>query len=156
LKLECYKSSNDNRYYVPTFVYSKQLELTLKINFLVDTGASATLLSWNDVPYATLKTNLQENRTFTGMGGSFKAFLLPECSLSFYADNGIYNLVVGDLSLSNYLTVDGRLCPATSSALGIDILNKFDISYSDDLERLFLTRNIHDNLKNNENQLRGC
>ena len=45
------------------------------------------------------------------MGGSFKAFILPECSLFFYANTGIYNLTVGDLGLSNYLTVDGRLCP---------------------------------------------
>jgi hypothetical protein len=118
------------------------MDLVLKINFLVDTGASRTLLSWNEVPYATLKTNLPEDRTYTGMGGSFKAFLLPECSLSFYADSGIYNLVVGDLSLSNYLTVDGRLCPAASSTLGIDILNKFDISFSNDLERVFLKRSI--------------
>jgi hypothetical protein len=142
LKLECYKCYNDNRYYLPKFVYSKQLALFLKINFLVDTGASTTLLSWNEVPYATLRTNLREHRTYTGMGGSFKAFLLPECSLFFYANNGIYNLVVGDLSLSNYLTVDGRLCPHVASVLGIDILNKFDISFSDDLERLFLTQNI--------------
>jgi hypothetical protein len=73
----------------------------------VDTGSSATLLSWNEVPYATLKTNLREDRVFTGMGGSFKAFILPECSLFFYANTGIHNLAVGDLGLSNYLTVDG-------------------------------------------------
>ena len=107
----------------------------------MDTGSSTTLLSWNEVPYATLKTNLREDRVFTGMGGSFKAFILPECSLFFYADTGIHNLAVGDLGLSNYLTVDGRLCPAVPSVLGIDILNKFDISYSDDLEKLFLTQN---------------
>jgi hypothetical protein len=52
----------------------------------------------------------------------------------------VHNLVIGDLGLSNYLTVDGRLCPAVPSVLGIDILNKFDITYSDDSERLFLTR----------------
>jgi hypothetical protein len=34
------------------------------------------------------------------------------------------------------------LCPHVASVLGIDILNKFDISFSDDLERLFLTQNI--------------
>jgi hypothetical protein len=106
----------------------------------VDTGSSTTLLSWNEVPYATLKTNLKEDRVLTGTGGSFKAFILPECSLFFYANNGIHNLAVGDLGLSNYLTVDGRLCPAVPSVLGINILNKFDISYSDDLERLLLTQ----------------
>ena len=106
----------------------------------MDTGSSTTLLSWNEVPYATLKTNLREDRVFTGMGGSFKAFILPECSLFFYADTGMHNLDIGDLGLSNYLTVDGRLCPAFPSVLGIDILNKFDISYSDDLGTLFLTR----------------
>jgi hypothetical protein len=108
----------------------------------VDTGASRTLLSWNDVPYTTLKTNLHEDRIYTGMGGSFKAFLLPECSLFFYANTGIYNLVVDDLGLSNYLTVDGRLCPHVASVLGIDILNKFDISFSNDLERVFLKRSV--------------
>jgi hypothetical protein len=142
LYIECYKNSNDNRYYVPAFVHSKQIDLVLKINFLVDTGASVTLLSWNEVPYEILNTNLREDRMYTGMGGSFKAFLLPECSLFFYANTGIYNLVVGDLSLSNYLTVDGRLCPHVASVLGIDILNKFDISFSNDLERVFLKRSV--------------
>ena len=107
----------------------------------MDTGSSTTLLSWSEVPYATLKTNLREDRVFTGMGGSLKAFILPECSLFFYANTGIHSLVAGDLGLSNYLTVDGRLCPAVPSVLGVDILNKFDISYSEDLEKLFLTQN---------------
>jgi hypothetical protein len=140
LYIECYQDFNDKRYYVPAFVLSKQLESFFKINFLVDTGSPTTLLSWNEVPYATLRTNLREDRIYTGMGGSFKAFILPECSLFFYANTGIYDLVVGDLGLSNYLTVDGRLCPPVASVLGIDILNKFGISFSDDLERLFLTR----------------
>jgi hypothetical protein len=74
------------------------------------------------------------------MGGSVKAFILSQCSLLLYADIGTYNLAVGELDLSNYLTVDGRLCPPVASVLGIDILNKFNISFSDDLERLFLTR----------------
>ena len=30
-------------------VLSNQLELVFKINFLVDTGASTTILSWNEV-----------------------------------------------------------------------------------------------------------
>jgi hypothetical protein len=141
LHIECYQCFNDKRYYVPAYVFSKQLDFVLKINFLVDTGSSTTLLSWNEVPYATLKTNLREDRVFTGMGGSFKAFILPECSLFFYANTGIHSLAAGNLGLSNYLTVDGRLCPAVPSVMGIDILNKFDISYSEDLERLFLTQN---------------
>ena len=142
MHIECYQCFNDKRYYVPAYVFSKQLNFLLKINFLVDTGSSTTLLSWNEVPYATLKTNLGEDRVFTGVGGSFKAFILPECSLFFYANNGIHNLLIGDLGLSIYLTVDGRLCPAVPSVLGIDILNKFNITYSDNLERLFLTQNI--------------
>jgi hypothetical protein len=140
LHIECYQCFNDKRYYVPAYVFSKQLDFVLKINFSVDTGSSITLLSWNEVPYATLKTNLREDRIYTAMGGSFKAFILPECSLFFYANTGIHNLAVGDLGLSNYLTVDGRLCPAVASVLGIDILSKFDISFSDNLERLFLTQ----------------
>ena len=136
--IECYQGFNDKRYYVPAFVLSKQLESVFKINFIVDTGSPTTLLSWNEVPYSTLRTNLREDRIYTGMGGSFKAFILPECSLFFYANTGIYDLVVGNLGLSNYLTVDGRLCPPVASVLGIDILNKFSISFSDDLERLFL------------------
>ena len=104
----------------------------------MDTGAPAILLSWNEVPYMTFQTNLREDRMYTAMGGSFKTFILPECSLFFYSNTGIFNLEVGDLGLSNYLTVDGRLCPAVPSVLGIDILNKFDISFSDNLERLFI------------------
>jgi hypothetical protein len=140
LHIECFQDFNDKRYYVPVYVISKQLELVFKINFLVDTGASTTLLSWNEVPYTILQNNLREDRIYTAMGGSFKAFALPESSLFFYSNTGIYNLEIGDLGLSNYLTVDGRLCPAVPSVLGINILNRFNISYSDDLERLFLTQ----------------
>jgi hypothetical protein len=74
------------------------------------------------------------------MGGSVKAFILYNCSLFLYTDVGIYNLTVSEFDLSNYLTVDGRLCPPVASVLGIDILKNFDFSFSDDLERLFLTR----------------
>jgi hypothetical protein len=91
---------------------------------------------------ALMTRDIMYQHIFTGVGGSFKAFILPECSLFFYANNGIHNLLIGDLGLSNYLTVDGRLCPAVPSVLGIDILNKFNITYSDNLERLFLTQNI--------------
>lgn len=140
MHIECYKCVNDQRYYVPAFVISKQPESVFKINFLVDTGASTTILSWNDVPYSTFQSNLREGRTFSGMGGSVKAFILSQCSLLLYADIGACSLAVGELDLSNYLTVDGRLCPPVASVLGIDILIKFDISVSDDLERLYLTR----------------
>jgi hypothetical protein len=118
LYIECFQGFNDKRYYVPAFIISKQLESVFKINFLVDTGAPATLLSWNEVPYTTLQTNLREDRMYTAMGGSFKTLILPECSLFFYANTGIYNLEVGDLGVSNYLTVDGRLCPAVPSVFG--------------------------------------
>lgn len=33
LYIECYKCFNDQRYYVPSFVISKQPELVFKINF---------------------------------------------------------------------------------------------------------------------------
>ena len=55
--------------HVPVFVLSNRLELVFKINFLVDTGASTTILSWNEVPYGTLETNLREDRMYTAMGG---------------------------------------------------------------------------------------
>lgn len=57
--------------------------------------------------------------------GGVKAFILPDCSLFFYANTSINNLVVGDLGLSNYLTINGRLCPPVANVMGIDIINKF-------------------------------
>ena len=68
------------------------------------------------------------------MGGSFKTFVLPECRLFFYANTGMYNLEVGNLGFKIVSPLMVVCVQQFLSVLGIDILNKFNISYSDDLD----------------------
>jgi hypothetical protein len=72
-----------------------------------------------------------DNSIYTGTTGSVKAYLLKETTLTFRSNIGRYDILLNDLSISDFETTDGKPCPIISSMLGIDILYKFDILFED-------------------------
>lgn len=126
-----YRDSNDNKYYVPAIVRSTQLANAFWINFLLDTGASKTQLSWNDANYygVIIRSLPPDNSIYSGLGGSVKGYSLYGTTLTFKSNNGRYMRSIDSLSVSDYKTTDGRQCPRVSSVLGIDIVSLFDIYF---------------------------
>jgi predicted aspartyl protease len=97
-------------------------------NFLVDTGATITMLSWNDAKhYGVNIRNLPSGVPFDSIGGRVQAYWLPRCKFTFISNDGLFPLPIGDLRVSDYETVGGRRCPPAFSMLGMDILHEFDI-----------------------------
>jgi hypothetical protein len=136
LYITSYRNIVDGKYYTPVFVCSENL--IFPVDFLIDTGASKTQISWND---AILRININslpsENQFFDGIGGSVKEYLLRQTTLVFKSNLGRYNLPIDNLSVMDYQTIDNRPCPISASMLGIDILTRFDILFRDNYAFLY-------------------
>jgi hypothetical protein len=139
-----YRDDNDTRFYVLTTVYSGYFKRYYVWNFLIDTGAARTQLSWNDADYYGIQIRYLpiDNRTFVGLGGKVQGYLLPQSELIFKSSTGVYKLVIGDLSVSDFMTTDGVQAPRNPSVLGIDILDKFDIYFTIRSNSVMLDRDI--------------
>jgi hypothetical protein len=134
LYLTGYKDVSDSKYYILAYVQSPLLQRPFSINFLIDTGASRTQLSWNDAHKfgrIIIRNLPPDNSNYRGIGGTVNAYVLPQTTLTFKSSVGIYNIAIGNLSVSDFETIDHRPCPFTSSMLGIDILCRFDILFKD-------------------------
>jgi hypothetical protein len=114
-----YRDNNDGRYYVPVIIYSAYYKRNARFNFLIDTGATFT---------------------YEGVGGGVMGYLLQGCTLVFNSNIGRYDIPLGDLSVSDFLTIDGKPCPPLPSVLGIDVLDKFDLLF--ETNRLYLRKKI--------------
>jgi hypothetical protein len=134
-----YKDKNDTRYYVPLALYSAHFGFSARFNFLIDTGAARTQLSWIDASYfgVLIRTLPLDTNNFIGLGGIVRGYLLQKCTLVFKSNTGRYNLFLDNISVSDYETIDGMSCPAVPSVLGIDVLDKFDLLF-ESYGRVFL------------------
>jgi hypothetical protein len=129
-----YRDFNDNRYYVPITVYTSHLLKYLSIDFLIDTGAARTQISWNDAHINGIAIRLlpKDNAVFSGIGvGSIQGYNLPDSKLYFDTNFGVKSLPAGNLSVMDFRTTDDKNCPPSRSMLGTDILRHFDILFEE-------------------------
>lgn len=112
-----------------------------RLNFLVDTGASRTQISWNDANSKNIVIRLLPlGSIFTGLGSRVRGYNLPGCQLIFKSNIGTSRLSIDNLSISDYETIDGKPCPISPSLLGMDILDGFDFLSEPKYGRLYLRR----------------
>jgi hypothetical protein len=128
LHILAYQNVNDARYYVPVIVQSRHWS-PFKLNFLIDTGASRTQISWSDATTVdiVIRALPPDDSPFTGMGGTVPTYILKDSNLVYTSNMGRYDISMSHLSVSDHETTDGRPCPILPSVLGIDILSRFDI-----------------------------
>lgn len=129
-----YRDINDSRYYVFLIVHTFHLEKYFYINFLIDTGAVRTQISWNDADFngIIIRALPKDNAVFTGIAaGRIQGYNLPLSTLYFYTNFGFQNMPAGNLSVGDFKTLEGIDCPPTRSMLGIDILKRFDILFEE-------------------------
>lgn len=133
------RNNNDGKYYTPLILKSEAIHISAPFNFLVDTGAVTTQLSWNDAERFGINIrSLPKDEIFGSLGGFVQAYLLQKCTLTFLSDSGSFDYPLGNLAVSDKKTIDGIYCPRVSSVLGIDILHKFDILFESNI--VFLRR----------------
>ena len=68
-----YRDKNDARYYVPLIIYPAYCDFPARFNFLIDTGASRTQLSWKDADYfGIVIRSLPSDVNTIGLGGTVR------------------------------------------------------------------------------------
>jgi hypothetical protein len=125
-----YRNVNDTRYYVPVIIKSEDFP-RIKLDFLMDTGATRTQIGWKDAFLVGIKIRElpKEESPYISMGGAVDAYILEQCTLIFSTNLGKFDIPIDKLSVSDYMTTDSRPCPILPSVIGIDILTTFDILF---------------------------
>ena len=101
------------------------------LNFLIDTGASFTTISWNDDQdnKMNIKNLKMDNIPFNGIGGGqVNRYVLSNSCLIFASDQGGYYHSIPNLYVGSSHTTNGIKCPEFPSLLSIDIINQFELS----------------------------
>jgi len=117
---------------------SPSLRSSALIRFVVDTGASMTSIGMIDSIRNGINIfNFEKSDIIiSGIGGNLEAYILPDCDLMFLTnDNNEDNVHIEELDRIQMfhepnIYKDGYI--EVPSVLGIDILEKFKISFEND------------------------
>jgi len=123
-------------YYVPVIIESKTFsKLTIQLRFYIDTDASFTAISdtdaiKNNIPYRNLQFN---PRPIVGIGkGHIYSRVLQNCKIYFLNDeNKLYNEICPNLNIIFRDDESYAIKYPAVSLLGLDILKKFNIYFTD-------------------------
>jgi hypothetical protein len=127
-----------NIFYVYININSPALDKSAFVRFVVDTGAAITSMSRKDT--ITNDINIFEFEKMDdityGVGGKLESYILPKCKITFLTDDGDDVGHIGELDFIQMfhepkIYEDGY--NPVPSLLGIDILEKFKISFKDDI-----------------------
>jgi hypothetical protein len=132
--------AEDHAPYVTATVVQDDLRLNRDIRFLVDSGASATVIADTDarrlgIDYHTLQ-HVPDG--MIGIGGTVETFVLPSVRLVFITDGGAYEEELERIYVLRHHITDARMrarIERIPSLLGRDVLNKYTVllRHSDDV-----------------------
>jgi hypothetical protein len=141
LQIRCFfKSSPVEGAYVAAIVESEKVHLYGTVEFLVDTGATRTILSDKDVTrlgldYAELD-KLQGG--VLGVGGTVDTYILADAKLMFNAEKIIQQEPLEQLYVLKHSTLNDKIL-RIPSVLGRDILNKYGFIFDKRQELAYIT-----------------
>jgi len=140
LRIAGYFRSVDNAPCIITRVNHPSFTLTKEVRFLVDSGASATIIA--DIDAARLGIDYDELEQLPGgmkgVGGSVSTFVLPGVNLLFLTEDGFHEEVLEKIYVIRHPLFDSgqRGIP---SLLGRDILNKYSVFLRHETNTVLIT-----------------
>jgi hypothetical protein len=133
------KRGSHNLFYVYINIRSPFLENSALIRFLVDTGAAMTSIGMMDSIRNGINIFDFEKGDIpaTGIGGHLETYILPKCNLMFLtnenSDSIIHNEELDKVQMFHEPDIYQDDYIPVPSILGIDIIEKFKISFQKDL-----------------------
>jgi hypothetical protein len=113
--------------YVKVRFVCKRFGIDRKIRFLIDLGASSTIISENDAEKLKIDyTSLQKlPKGMTGIGGSAKTYLMEGIELYFESERGLYRPNMNHIFvIKNAAKRNSKIKQLIPSLLGRDFLNQ--------------------------------
>ena len=132
--------------FVDAIVISSQARLYHKIRFLIDSGASMTIILDKDVKVSGVELSKlkRTEKGASGIGGTIETYLIEDTRIVFEAEEGFYeqdlSLFVGVHDLSKMDEETRKRILVMPSLLGREILNEFDLHYLPRSEKVYLVR----------------
>lgn len=132
MRVKGFFRQDNNAPYITATIIQDELNLNHHAPFLVDSGASSTVIADTDavdlgIDYDRLQ-KLQQG--MIGIGGAVETFILPSVKLVFAADNGIYEEEMERIYVLRHSATDpiqkARI-ERIPSLLGRDFLNKYAV-----------------------------
>jgi len=131
--------------YVKARVICKRLGIDETLIFLVDLGASVTIISPLDAKFLGIPYNriTRVRRGVSGVGGRAKTYLMSDTQLIFKSETGNYKAGLNHLFVlkpgSRTLSTDEKLIP---SLLGRDFLNQMALLVDNRHELVLITDEV--------------
>ncbi|MCD6220238.1 aspartyl protease family protein [Candidatus Calescamantes bacterium] len=132
--------------FVDAIIISPLAKLYHKIRFLIDSGASMTIILDKDVKDCGIdmsKLKRMEKKV-SGIGGSIETYLIEDGKIVFETEKGFYeqklSLFVGIHDMSRIDEETRKKVLLIPSLLGRDILNEFDFHVLPQKEKVYLER----------------
>jgi len=133
--------------FVKAVVVSEGLNMSRIVDFLIDTGASASIIFDKDLRYLKLDVGRlkKAERDVGGVGGLVKTYVIEDAALVFRTLEGAVveeelNLLVGSHDLRSLDTESRRLIMVIPSLLGRDVLRRFRLVYDERSDEVYLER----------------
>lgn len=132
--------------FIDAIVISLKLRFCHKIRFLIDSGASMTILLDKDVKDSGIDLSKIKRmaRGVSGIGGTIETYLIEDARIVFEVEEGYYErdlfLFVGVHDLSKADEDTRKRILVMPSLLGRDILNDFDLHYLPQSKKVYLER----------------
>lgn len=132
MKIRGFFQPKDNAPYISATVVQAAYHLSHSVSFLVDSGASATVIA--DVDVVRLGLDYDElqrlEEGMTGVGGTVETFVLPSVKLVFATDAEIHEEKLERIYLLRHRATDPRQrmrVEKIPSLLGRDVLNRYTV-----------------------------
>ena len=127
-----------NLFYIYINIISPALDKSAFVRFVVDTGAAITSIGRKDT--ITNDINIFEFEKMDdityGIGGNLESYILPNCKFTFLTDDGDdvgHTEELDFIQMFHEPKIYENGYNPVPSLLGIDILEKFKISFKDDI-----------------------
>lgn len=124
-------------FFIPAAIIPEQLNKVGFVNFIVDTGADESIISYADAVRIGIDFSILKERTMSyGIGGGISAHLLKNVMLLFETDdpkNPVYPIKLDRIEVLPEQS--GLYLP---SILGIDVLSKFSLHFDNKSKLMYL------------------
>lgn len=144
MKIQGFFRQDDNAPYVVSTIIHSAFNLNRRVRFLLDSGASSTVIADTDARYLKIDYNRLQRLPsgMTGIGGTVETFVLPSVRLVFATGDGTHEEELERVYVLRHQMTDARQrarIERIPSLLGRDVLNNYMVILQRSTDTVLMT-----------------